>query len=45
MRFDVSLAERAGKFARISDRTAWKSIIPELKKRMTYDPETKTYSI
>lgn len=38
------LAERVGKFARISPRTAWRSIIPELKKRMVYDSETRTYS-
>lgn len=39
------LAERIGKFARISDRTAWRTIIPEMKKRMIYDPIDKVYTV
>jgi RecA-family ATPase len=38
------LVERIQKYQKCSERTAWRSILPELKKRMSYDPEHRTYS-
>jgi hypothetical protein len=39
------LADRISKFSGISERTAWRNVIPELKKRMAYNAEFRTYSI
>lgn len=42
--FTVSqLVERARKFSGASERTAYSRIVPELKKRMTYDAAFRTY--
>lgn len=39
------LADRVKKFSNLSERTAWKRIIPELKKKMVFDPDSSTWSI
>lgn len=33
------LVYRVQKYAKVGERTVWRSIVPELKKRMLYDPE------
>lgn len=38
------LVERVMQFSNIGKSTAWAKILPELKRRMTFDPEFKTYS-
>jgi RecA-family ATPase len=38
------LAERVEKFSKVSTRTAWRNVIPELKKRMRVDPESEKWT-
>ena len=38
------LAERIAKTSKMCERTAWRNVIPELKQKMHFDQEFKTYS-
>ncbi len=40
----TQLADRVQRYTKISERTVWRSIIPELKTRMAYDPQHRTYA-
>lgn len=41
----IQLVDRASKFARIGTSTVYNDILPELKKKMIYDPDHRTFTI
>lgn len=40
----TQLTAKAAKYSNMSDQTIWKKVLPEIKTRMTYDPDHQTYS-